>query len=235
MTVRFLQLYPELMNRSGDHGNVMALASRLREAGARVEIDQASFGEEMDFSAYDLIYAGDAPLTGLCLAIRDLAPRGQALKAAADAGRTLLFTGSARALLGRDLRLASGAVLHGAGLLAESHREVSPFTADVLALRPGMSATEYVGSFDRRLEADAASERPLFQVLKGVGDRPNALYEGALKGGIYATYLLGPLLVRNPELMEELAGRLLGGSAPARSFCFDTEAKAAALEAIHRR
>lgn len=41
---------------------------------------------------------------------------------------------------------------------------------------------------------------PLFRVERGVGRHPGAFAEGFLRGGLMATYLIGPLLPLNPAL-----------------------------------
>lgn len=231
MKVKILQLYEDLMNRSGDTGNLRALRARLLAAGASVTVDQAGFGEPMPFFDYDMICACDAPLPLLCRAMRDMAPRTEDLRAAVAAGKIFLLTGSARALLGGELRLASGAIVRGAGVLAETHREIARFTADVIATRPGMGPTPYIGSYDRTMETDAASEKPLFQMVQGIGDRPGALFEGVHRENLYATYMLGPVLVRNPELMDEILGKLLG-FVPPRAHTLEAEAKEIALREL---
>ena len=231
MKIRILHLYEDLMNRSGDTGNLRALRARLLAAGASVTVDHAGFGEPMPFCEYDVICACDAPLPLLCRAMRDIAPRADELAAAIAIGKVFLLTGSARALLGGELRLASGSIVRGAGLLAETHREISRFTADVIATRPGMGSTLYIGSYDRTMETDAASEKPLFQMVQGVGDRPGALFEGVRRENLYATYMLGPVLVRNPELMDEILEKLLG-KIPPRAHTLETEAKELALREL---
>lgn len=234
-SVRILRLYPELMSLSGDRGNLLALQGRIHACGVRCDIDSASRGDAMPFADYDLVVACNASLPCLCLAMEDMRRRAGAVAAAVEGGTHFLLTGSARALLGGELRLRSGRSLCGAGVLAESHREVAPFTADVIATRPGLGQVQYIGCYDRALETDAASERPLFQMVRGMGDKPEAIYEGVIKNNLYATYMLGPLLVRNPELLEELCAKLVGEQWRPRRESFDAAAKAAALEELHRR
>ena len=235
MSIRILLLYPEYMGLSGDMGNLLALRHRLHSLGLRCEVTAAGIGDAMPFSEFDLIYAGNAPLSGLLPAMADIAPRADALRAAMEAGRIFLLTGSARCLLGGDLTLRNGTVAHGARLLAESHREVNRFTGEILATRPGLGRTLYLGCYDRVLETDAASERPLFQTVRGMGDKPAAIYEGVFKNNIYATYMLGPVLVRNPELLEEIVEKLAGGQYRPRGESFDAAAKAAHLAALEKK
>ena len=52
---------------------------------------------------------------------------------------------------------------------------------------------------------------PLFRVERGVGRHPGAFAEGFLRGGLMATYLIGPLLPLNPPftryLLEQIGAK----------------------------
>ena len=52
---------------------------------------------------------------------------------------------------------------------------------------------------------------PLFRVERGVGRHPGAFAEGFLRGGLMATYLIGPLLPLNPPftryLLEQMGAK----------------------------
>ena len=52
-------------------------------------------------------------------------------------------------------------------------------------------------------------ETPLFKVTNGTGYTPNEKEEGIRKNNFYGTYLLGPLLIRNPYLLEYFVRTLL--------------------------
>ncbi|MCL2471257.1 MAG: hypothetical protein FWF25_05895 [Propionibacteriaceae bacterium] len=48
----------------------------------------------------------------------------------------------------------------------------------------------------------------LFTVVKGVGLNPDTTLEGILTPSVYATYLLGPLLIANPDFTKHLLEKL---------------------------
>ena len=50
---------------------------------------------------------------------------------------------------------------------------------------------------------------PLFTVETGYGSTTNTKVEGFRKNNFYGTYLIGPLLVRNPKLLEKVCKELI--------------------------
>jgi CobQ-like glutamine amidotransferase family enzyme len=56
--------------------------------------------------------------------------------------------------------------------------------------------------------------RPLAAVVKGAGNRLGDGIDGAVQGSVYATYLHGPCLARNPEFADLLLAQVVGRLAP---------------------
>ena len=52
-------------------------------------------------------------------------------------------------------------------------------------------------------------KNPLFEVIRGIGSYPNSEYEGVHYKNFYGTYLIGPLLVRNPNLLSYIVKELI--------------------------
>ena len=50
---------------------------------------------------------------------------------------------------------------------------------------------------------------PLFHVIHGTGSYPTSKKEGIHEYEFYGTYLIGPLLVRNPELLKYFVKKLI--------------------------
>ncbi|HTQ22223.1 MAG TPA: glutamine amidotransferase, partial [Mycobacterium sp.] len=55
---------------------------------------------------------------------------------------------------------------------------------------------------------------PLSAVVKGAGNRRGDGFDGAVQGSVFATYMHGPCLARNPELADLLLSKVVGGLAP---------------------
>jgi CobQ-like glutamine amidotransferase family enzyme len=54
----------------------------------------------------------------------------------------------------------------------------------------------------------------LAAVVKGAGNRLGDGIDGAVQGSVYATYLHGPCLARNPEFADLLLAQVVGRLAP---------------------
>ena len=52
-------------------------------------------------------------------------------------------------------------------------------------------------------------ENSIFEVIKGCGYEPNNIKEGIRKNNFYGTFLLGPILIRNPYLLEYFVKEIL--------------------------
>jgi len=59
-----------------------------------------------------------------------------------------------------------------------------------------------------------AEASPLGAVKKGAGNRLGDGIDGAVQGSVFATYMHGPCLARNPEFADLLLGKVVGELAP---------------------
>ena len=73
------------------------------------------------------------------------------------------------------------------------------------------------------------NKNPLFHVLKGTGSYPNSKKEGIHEYEFYGTYLIGPLLIRNPELLKYFVKKIILSKEPNfkfKNFSLQLEKKA---------
>ena len=73
---------------------------------------------------------------------------------------------------------------------------------------------EQIVGYTSRFSHMESSLPPLFSVEKGLGRSENAAEEGIRSGGVLGTYLLGPLLVLNPDFTRWLLDDLGAKDAP---------------------
>lgn len=92
--------------------------------------------------------------------------------------------------------------ISGLGLLDLTARRILPRRANSLFLG-GFEGTKIVG-YTSRFSHMESSLPPLFTVEKGLGCSESAAVEGIRSGGVLGTYLLGPLLVLNPDFTRWL-------------------------------
>ncbi len=213
MRIRVGHLYPEYLNIYADRGNIAVLSRRALLRGHDLDVHAVSLGDELDPSAYDLLYVGGGQDREQALIAPDLAAKGEAVRAAQERGVAILAVCGGYQLLGRGYRGRDGAFMPGAGLFA--HETIAGevrMIGDVLLdceLDPGMrrQLAGFENHAGRTLLDDGSS--PLGRVVYGFGNDGASGFEGCRVGNAIGTYLHGPLLPRNPWLADWLIARAL--------------------------
>jgi lipid II isoglutaminyl synthase (glutamine-hydrolysing) len=214
MTVRICYLYPSLLSVAGDRGNLLALIQRCSWRGIRYSVTEADVGEVPDFTQADLIliHGGqDREMTG---AARDLAAKAGPLREAVEADAVVLAVCAGYQLLGHYYNPAAGPPLPGLGVLdAVTEGGTTRFIGHVaLKCDLGSGSEHQIVGFENHSGRTylGGGAKPLGQVLGGAGNNGQDGTEGARYREVYATYLHGPVLPKNPWLADHLLSRALG-------------------------
>jgi hypothetical protein len=213
LRLRIAHLYPRLMNIYGDRGNIVCLARRCRDRDIEAEVVELGPGDQLDPAGHDLVFIGGAQDREQRRVADDLRlAKGEALRAAVEAGVAVLAVCGGYQLFGRIYREASGAELEGLGIF------------DLWTEHPGPSARRLIGNVMAELEeTDGLSgatlvgfenhggrtylgpgARPLARVRSGFGNNGEDRTEGARHRNAFGTYLHGALLPKNPRLADHL-------------------------------
>lgn len=207
MEIRILHLYPDLMDLYGSHANVLVLRRCLEETGCTVTVERTPTGK--NFREADVIYLGAGTERSQRAAMEGLSRWSGELSAAARDGVTLFFAGTAMELLGRSVREPDGSVYPGLGLAEfETCHERRRTVGDVYgytALYP-----EPVVGYMNKCGRISGVETPLLKEVRlGWGNQGRGSSEGFHWNNVFASELTGPLLVKNPTLLETVAGTIL--------------------------
>jgi CobQ-like glutamine amidotransferase family enzyme len=201
-------LYPWEMNIYGDTGNVIALRRRLGWRGIGVRVDPVPVGEEYDFAAADLVFAGGGQDRSQLDVAADLQDRAGAIRAAVDAGTVFLTVCGTYQLFGRRFVTHDGVEIPGIGV----------FGMETIAGDRRMIGNVVVESdWGRLVGFENHSGRTLLDpgqgslgsVVKGHGNDGASGREGAVTAHCFGTYLHGSLLPKNPRFADELLVRAL--------------------------
>ena len=138
----------------------------------------------------------------------DFARYGDALKAAAQDCAPMLFAGTAMDLLGRTVREADGSSYEGLGLASftveHGKRRIVGDVYGHTDLYP-----EAVVGFLNKCGVVSGIETPLLTGLDlGFGNEKEGGPEGFHWKNVFASHLTGPLLVKNPKLLETVAAAI---------------------------
>lgn len=214
-------LFPEFCNLFGDLSNMKYLQQCLPDA----EFIETPLEAQPRFAAekIDLIYLGPMTERTQEKVIEKFLPLKSRLQELIDAGAVFLFTGNAMETLGRAIVTEEGREIPGLGLLPITvkrdmmHRHNSTF----LGSFEGKSIMGFKSQFTMATPGEDA--QGLFPVEKGVGLTKGCPFEGLRKNNFFGTYLLGPILLLNPDFTCHLL-RCMGVQTPALAFEEDVEA-----------
>ena len=198
MTIKILHLYYDLMNLYGEYGNVKILEHHLKDIGANVEVDKKTINDEISINDYDFIYVGAGTERNQIVALEDLKRYKEEIKKYIDSGKYALLTGNSFEMLGKKIEKVEALNI----LDFEVSRTKDRMTSDVI-FKSKYFKNEAVG-FINKMSNITNNQNPLFEVLFGIGENENNDYEGIKYKNLYGTYLSGPLLVRNPEILKTL-------------------------------
>lgn len=222
MSMTIEVLFPEKCNLFGDLFNVKYLQQCLPEAR---RVDTPLTGEPA-FAAEDvsLVYLGPMSERTQEQVIAKLRPYRQRLEELIGGGTAFLLTGNAMEVFGKVIRREDGAPIPGLGLLPVTaqrnmmHRHNSVFL--------GSWQNEEVIGFKSQFTMAWPEEgaQGLFPVKKGVGLNKSCGFEGLRQGNLFATYLLGPVLLMNPGFAKSLLAAM---GAPSAGLAFDPAVRAA--------
>ena len=228
--IKILHLYPDLMNLYGDWGNVAVLERWLVYRGCEVVVDKKSVGDDIDFGSYDFLYIGSGTERSQLACMRDLVRYKDVLVERIDADVPILATGNSHELFGQVVTDSVGVRHEMIGLLDfETVQLGTRVTGDCLCACSFLS--DKIIGFINRAGGEQKGDivRP-FSVFPREGAGYTAGTEGIRYKNLLGTYMTGPVLVRNPPLLDYfadiIAGEFAGGANKRDDAFFEYQQKA---------
>ncbi|MDO4810304.1 MAG: hypothetical protein Q3985_00015 [Eubacteriales bacterium] len=203
MTIEIL--YPELCNLYGDRGNMQYLRHCVE-----AEFIETGLTDTPYFATHkvDMVYLGSMTEKSQQRIIDRLRPYTARLQEMVEQDVVFLLTGNAMEVFGRCIETESGDQIEALGLFDVSAKRIIPQRANSLFVGT-FQEQQIVGYVSRFGHLSGVTEKNrLFKVEKGLGSSPDCPWEGFHTHHVFATYLLGPLLVLNPDFTRYLLGLL---------------------------
>ncbi len=206
--MKLLFLYYDIMNLYGEAGNMRVLERHLRDQGLDITVVGKTLGDALDFSQYDFIYAGSGTERSQKVVLHHLLEFRDSLAQAIQRGVPVLFTGNSFEMLGSSITDAKGTQHQALGILPFTTTEQSRtrFVTDAIASCELVEAP--VVGFVNKCSSCEGIETPLFRLSMGCGNTSHTQEEGLHYRNVLGTHLIGPLLVKNPALMEWMVQRI---------------------------
>ncbi len=209
MEFRFVHFYPDLMSLYGSYANLCVLRRLLEQLGHTVTLTPLAPGERASLAEADLLFMGAGTERSQKAAMDSLAPLAGEIRSAASDGMPVFFAGTAMELLGAAITDSSGATFDGIALADfTSVQGTRRFVEDVYGttdLYP-----EAVVGFMNKCSVIRGVQTPLLTALAmGFGNEGPRGSEGFHQANVFASELTGPLLVKNPRMLETVASVIL--------------------------
>ncbi len=207
MKVSILHLYYDLLNLYGEYGNVNVLANHLKDQGIDVFEDKKTLGDSFNLNDYDFIYCGSGIESHIKMALEDLKNHKDELIEYVNKNKVALFTGSSLEMLGKSI-VDGDNKIEGLGIFDyEVQRLKDRKTGDVI-VNSEVFGREVVGFINKQANLVNNSNH-LFTVKFGIGEDESNQHEGAYKNNLFVTYVIGPLLVRNPHVLGFFINKII--------------------------
>lgn len=210
--IRIAHLYPSLLNVAGDTGNLLALERRAAWRGIATATQAIEVGDHLDPTACDVILFHGGQDVEMAVVAADLATKAGALREAADRGVVILGVCAGLQLLGHRYIPAHGPVMTGASVLdLETRAGPERFMQHAACTVTIGGETRTVVGFENHSGVTELGDgvEPFGLVIAGAGNNGRDGTEGARRDHVYATYLHGPILPKNPWLADTLLRQAL--------------------------
>lgn len=208
MKITIAHFYYDLLNLYGENGNVKALKKALEQIGCDVSIRFITIGNTPDFDKYDLIYIGAGTEDNQKIALEHLLQYKKEIKKAIKDKKIFLVTGNALELFGKEIINKKKKHFKALDIFPYYSKEVDFRIVDEALFKTDLIDEKIIG-FQNQASVIKDIDNPLFSVISGTGSYPNSKIEGYHKNNFFGTYLIGPILVRNPKLLIYFCDLLL--------------------------
>lgn len=199
--IKVLHLYYDLLNLYGEQGNILALKRAFKNQNVEIEVDYLSVQDKIDFKKYDLVYLGSGSAENLLIALEDIKRHKKELKKYIESKKVLLATGNSYLLFGQKINN-----LDALGIF--DYYAASSEKMAQESLMELYQEKDIIGFQNREFMVNNKKNH-LFKVKEGLCDNLKSEYEGYHEYNFYGTFVIGPLLIRNPHFTNILVKEIM--------------------------
>ena len=199
--IKVLHLYYDLLNLYGEQGNILALKRAFKNQNVDIEVDYLSIQDKIDFQKYDLVYLGSGSTENLLIALEDIKRHKKELKKYIESKKVLLATGNSYLLFGQKINN-----LEALGIF--DYYAASSEKMAQESLMELYQEKDIIGFQNREFIVNNKRNH-LFKVKEGLCDNLKSEYEGYHEYNFYGTFVIGPLLIRNPHFTNILVKEIM--------------------------
>lgn len=211
--INILNLYGSALGHNGDDKNILAFEKQLEAIGLDWDEREMSVEDKLDFSDADIIFMTHGKPGNIAAISEHFSAYRKEVADAVEAGKIFVVTGASCLLWGRSFTTLDGRVHAGICAFDEDSTEFDGLYVSDAVLKPSFSDEHMFGCYYKYVETveNAPNRIPLFTVLSaGEGKGAVGETEGHQYKGLYTTWALGPVMLRNPVMMREILRKVAG-------------------------
>lgn len=203
MTINIVHLYYDILNLYGESGNIKAIKSYLEKQDIKVNIKFITLNDKIDLTNIDLLYVGCGTSNNQLMILKHINKYKKEIKEFIDNNKFVIATGNSIELFGKTIDNNKALGIFNYNSTKTDFRIVDEALFKCNLIKSNVIGFQNQGSVIKDIDNN------LFEVIKGTGSYPKSKYEGYTYNNFYGTYLIGPILVRNPELLTYLMNKLI--------------------------
>lgn len=209
-SLKICHLYPDLLNLYSDRGNITALKNRLMWRGIQADIKEYKLRDDVDFNDADVVFLGGGSDREQCLVCERLKEQQDNFKRYVESGGTVVAVCGGYQLLGKYYKLRNNTI-EGISVLDIYTEAGNSRLIGNIVIKSEIEGKTFniVGFENHGGRTFIGNHTPLGKVVYGYGNNGKDGAEGVLYKNVFATYIHGPLLPKNPQLTDEILKRAL--------------------------
>jgi len=202
MKITIAHLYYDLLNLYGECGNVRILKKILEEQNVDVVVKFLTVDDKLNFEDYDFVYMGMGIEDNLKIANKHLKKYKKDIQKYIEDGKYFICTGNSYELFGKEIAFESETI-KTLGIFDYKSKILEERKIMEISAKTDMIDKELIGFMNTGSTNDNEKEN----FLKNINNTDEN--EGIIYKNFIGTYLIGPLLVRNPELLKLIVKQII--------------------------
>lgn len=202
MKITIAHLYYDLLNLYGECGNVRILKKILEEQNVDVVVKFLTVDDKLNFEDYDFVYMGMGIEDNLKIANKHLKKYKKDIQKYIEDGKYFICTGNSYELFGKEIAFESETI---------KTLGIFDYKSKILEERKIMEISAKTDIIDKELigfmNTGSTNDNEKENFLKNINNTDEN--EGIIYNNFIGTYLIGPLLVRNPELLKLIVKKII--------------------------
>lgn len=177
--MKIAYLYYDFLNLYGESGNIKIISNILKYNKIKHEILYLSLDDELEFDKYDLVYIGSGTEDNLLIALKHLSKYKNDIKKYIEDNKFMLVTGNSVDMFGKKI---------------DDNKALNIF--------------DYEVSKGKRKMEEVYHNKILGFINNNSYNNKYCDTDIIRHNNFYGTYILGPILVRNPHLVKQFLNDL---------------------------